>query len=103
MLPFIERAKCIKSIKRYFFGVGHGQSEGDSMHSVIERAKCIRSIKQAFFEVGQGQLEGDSMHTCSVIERAIQRVGEMMLPAGLACIYRMTRSHPKLYTASEDC
>ena len=63
----------------------------------IERAKCIKRIKQNFFEVGQGQSEGDSMH--SVIERAIQRVGEMMLPARFGCIYRMARTHPKPYTA----
>lgn len=38
MLDFVQQSKSIRSITLHFFETGHGQSEGDSMHSVIEKA-----------------------------------------------------------------
>lgn len=84
-----------------FFADGcPGQNKNSILPSMmlafIEGAKSIKSIRQYFFEAGHGQSEGDSMH--SVVERAIQQVGEIMLPAQLACICRMARSRPRSYT-----
>ena len=38
MLNFVQQSKSIRSITLHFFETCHGQSEGDSMHSVIEKA-----------------------------------------------------------------
>ena len=44
MQAFLVEARCMRKITLHFFEVGHGQSEGDSMHSVIERA--LRQVEE---------------------------------------------------------
>ena len=43
MLSFVQ-SKSVKSVTLYFFETRHGQSEGDSMHSVMRRLSSVLEI-----------------------------------------------------------
>ena len=62
------------------------------MAHFLDTAKHVSSITLNFFETGHGQNEGDSMH--SVVERAVKRVADIILPTQLATVIRMASRHP---------
>lgn len=62
------------------------------MAHFLDTAKHVSSITLNFFETGHGQNEGDNMH--SVVERAVKRVGDIILPTQLATVIRMASRNP---------
>ena len=70
------------------------------LQSFIDQSSSIELITLRFFATNHGQSEGDSVH--SVIQRKMNYVKEIMVPAHLASIIRMARINPRPYEVIES-
>jgi hypothetical protein len=84
--------KGIKTVTLFSDGTW-GQNKNTIVASMllyaVNRAKNIHDISLRYFEVNHGQSEGDSCH--STISGALERAGDVMVPAQLYTICKLAR------------